>query len=119
MYNEPTYLGEIPLTDETLAHYGVKGMKWRRRKGKVKNTIDKHLINLKGRLKTTKHTRTATQWGSEDNRGYSRSEGRVASITYKDNGERIKTYSNRSNLEAGIEAGRRVAEEEARKRKKK
>lgn len=30
---EATYLGDIELTDETLAHYGVKGMKWRHRKG--------------------------------------------------------------------------------------
>ena len=30
---EPTYLGEIELSEETLTHYGIKGMKWRRRKG--------------------------------------------------------------------------------------
>lgn len=29
---EATYLGDIELTDETLAHYGVKGMKWGRHK---------------------------------------------------------------------------------------
>ena len=28
----PTYLGEIELSEETLAHYGVKGMRWGRRK---------------------------------------------------------------------------------------
>lgn len=31
---QPTYLGEIELSEETLAHYGVKGMKWRHRRGK-------------------------------------------------------------------------------------
>lgn len=30
---EPTYLGDIELSEETLEHYGVRGMKWRRRKG--------------------------------------------------------------------------------------
>lgn len=32
---EATYLGDIELTDETLAHYGVKGMKWKYHKPKV------------------------------------------------------------------------------------
>ena len=31
MYN-PTFISDIDLNEETLAHYGVKGMKWRRRK---------------------------------------------------------------------------------------
>lgn len=35
---QPTYLGEIDLSEETLMHYGVKGMKWRRRKGKKRIT---------------------------------------------------------------------------------
>lgn len=37
-YN-PTYLGEIELTEETLAHYGVKGMRWRNRKGRTKASL--------------------------------------------------------------------------------
>lgn len=32
---EATYLGDIELTDETLAHYGVKGMKWKNHKPKA------------------------------------------------------------------------------------
>lgn len=37
----PTYLGDIDLTYDTLEHYGVKGMKWRFRKGihKVENML--------------------------------------------------------------------------------
>ena len=35
MYN-PTFIGDIDLNEETLAHYGVKGMKWRHRKGQLK-----------------------------------------------------------------------------------
>ena len=42
---EPTYLGEIELSEETLAHYGVKGMRWRHRKnrqvlGKRSSTVN-------------------------------------------------------------------------------
>ena len=33
MNYEPTYLGEIELSEDTLAHYGVKGMRWRHKKG--------------------------------------------------------------------------------------
>lgn len=33
----PTYIGDIDLNEETLAHFGVKGMKW----GKVKSRIKK------------------------------------------------------------------------------
>lgn len=40
MYN-PTFIGDIDLNEDTLTHYGVKGMKWRRRKGKKKNTKTK------------------------------------------------------------------------------
>lgn len=44
----PTYLGEIDLSEETLAHYGVKGMKWGRRKLKeATNNIKKKLKNTK------------------------------------------------------------------------
>ena len=32
---EATYLSDIELTDETLQHYGVKGMKWKYHKPKV------------------------------------------------------------------------------------
>lgn len=34
MNYEPVYLGEIELSEETLEHYGIKGMKWRNRKGR-------------------------------------------------------------------------------------
>lgn len=36
---EATYLGELELTDETLKHYGVKGMKWRHRKGTTQSAM--------------------------------------------------------------------------------
>ena len=39
MYN-PTFIGDIDLNEETLTHYGVKGMKWRRRKGKKEHEVD-------------------------------------------------------------------------------
>ena len=45
---QPTYLGEIELSEESLAHYGVKGMRWRRRKGNLKKTVsDKSNLKTK------------------------------------------------------------------------
>ena len=42
---QPTYLGEIELSEESLAHYGVKGMRWRRRRGNRKNPkVDKKAV---------------------------------------------------------------------------
>ena len=41
MYN-PTFIGDIDLNEETLTHYGVKGMKWRKKiKGKYYSTKSK------------------------------------------------------------------------------
>ena len=34
---QPTYLGELSLDEDTLTHYGVKGMKWRRKKATKNN----------------------------------------------------------------------------------
>ena len=46
----PTYIGDIELNKETLAHYGIKGMKWRVRKakGKVLELRAKGLRRLHG-----------------------------------------------------------------------
>ena len=49
---QPTYLGEIELSEESLTHYGVKGMKWRRRKANLK----KRNVNRKARERSDRHT---------------------------------------------------------------
>ena len=36
MNYEPTYLGEIELSEDTLSHYGVKGMEWGKRRKRNK-----------------------------------------------------------------------------------
>ena len=35
-YDDLEYIAELDLNEETLAHYGVKGMKWRHKKGRKK-----------------------------------------------------------------------------------
>lgn len=57
----PTYLGEIPLDEDTLAHFGVKGMKWGRRKAQ---------------LKVTSHNKRVKK-NTLDRRGISKSEQRM------------------------------------------
>lgn len=36
-----------PLDDETLMHYGIKGMKWRRKKGRKSKTISRSRKKIK------------------------------------------------------------------------
>lgn len=41
----PTYLGDIELNEDTLAHYGVKGIKWSKRKTRILKSYDNDKIN--------------------------------------------------------------------------
>lgn len=65
---EAIYLGDIELTDETLAHYGVKGMKWKYHKPKVGENAsaaykqlaamsDKDYNDILSRIKLTKSSK--------------------------------------------------------------
>lgn len=55
MYN-PTFIGDIDLNEETLTHYGVKGMKWRHRKGtKRKTDTDRARKNYRDRQKAAEN----------------------------------------------------------------
>ena len=47
MRREATYLGELELSEATLAHYGVKGMKWGRRKKTTTKRKYQHRGNIK------------------------------------------------------------------------
>lgn len=61
---EATYLGDIALTDETLEHYGVKGMKWgRRRNNKIKPIKNKR--NKQGYRTDTPLTNLITSIGGK------------------------------------------------------
>ena len=110
--NNEVYDGVImkPELDNALEHYGIKGMKWK-----------KHKINLFGFGKNRD-----TKWGSENDRGYSRSEGTIKSQvkqkSYGQHGSLVSTrtfneYENNSNLDAGIKAGRKRAAEYLKRKK--
>ena len=49
----PTYLGDIDLNEETLAHYGIKGMKWGKR---LRKAIDDYRIKRKTKKRNEKYT---------------------------------------------------------------
>ena len=51
MYN-PTFIGDIDLNEETLTHYGVKGMKWRRRKKGTKTKTKDDLRRIYNQTKS-------------------------------------------------------------------
>ena len=90
MNHVPTYLGEVSLDKETLEHFGIKGMKWGRRK--LKEAI--------GDLKTKYVKRKAKRLQSQS---YNRRRARyVASHIAKDevDGRRVRYADRFSNLSA-------------------
>ena len=101
------YIIEKPeLNEDTLAHYGIKGMKW-------KNHVRKVLINGRGRLRQL--------LGNNDSGNYSNPEARGEDAKFqqknkfgnrgytKSRSVKARLSASYANIEAGTEAGRKRA----------
>lgn len=82
---EPTYLGEIELSEETLAHYGVKGMRWGRRRAKKKApSSSKRKFRRYTSLETSNNKKNKEYYDNNDYyRDRSKKDTRIASGGYK------------------------------------
>ena len=104
--------------DEYLEHYGVKGMKWRNRKARMKTTANGALIKVRRKLKGMSADEISMNNGKFT---FERHDNGKALSTTRPYGNRVykgkrELYNNGySNVDAGIAAGR----ERAKKRKKK
>lgn len=88
---EATYLGDIELTDETLAHYGVKGMKWKYHKPKIDTAnasdaykrlasmSDKDYNDILSRIKLTKSSKGGKSAASKEKTTKGSSEKKASS----------------------------------------
>ena len=142
-----TYLGDIDLNEETLAHYGVKGMKWKYRKGKTvapgsayatlykRNDIEKlvdaaKLVGKKGKSSTStkaKKEKAAKKESSGKGSSKEKKEKETKSTEGKTLKERIDAIKAKRSVNTNVSlqadrsqlpiARRKAAELEARKRR--
>lgn len=108
-------LGKPELNEDTLAHYGVKGMKWRKRKGRTKRSLNSNRRRSKQSLNQFESTvaraeQLAKARTNEERQSLAKSLNNGKTVNQKD----IEKYRSQFNQKGADEL-----REEIRKKKKK
>ena len=102
----PVYLGDIELNEETLAHYGIKGMKWGKRKAKLKADLKWKKSKLKNKMLELQTKKNRKKTGINDPDKISNKYGKKISVINnrsRDNGRSSSRTSATGNFQYKID----------------